>query len=362
MRDTLFTPVSFGNLHLKNRIVRSATWEGMATGEGLVTDSLVRMIGELAQGGVGCIISSHVYVRRDGQGSPRQMGCYGDGCGEGLARLAAAAHAHGVPIVLQINHAGLSSNPQLTGTTPKGPSAVEGGEALSRADMDDLREAFVRAALLAKDAGYDGVQVHAAHAYLMNQFLSPHCNKRDDEYGGSLENRARYPLEVCRAVRKAVGGAYPVLVKMNCTDFMDDGVTPEEAATVAAMLAAEGITAVEFSGGSRFGSRNSFPAGKIALGPDEGYYRDAARLYKKNVSIPLILVGGIRSVAGAANILDEGLADAVAFSRPFIREPDFPNRWKTGESDSATCISCSLCHKAGREEGVVRCVLDARKQ
>ena len=362
MHAKLFSPVSFGNLHLKNRIVRSATWEGRATVEGLVKDSLVTMIDELARGGCGLIISSHVYVLRDGQGSPWQVGCYDKSCNPGLARQAEAAHAHGTPIVLQINHGGLSANPDLIGTTPKGPSAVEGGLALSLDEMAAIQEAFVRAAKAAKETGYDGVQLHAAHAYMLNQFLSPHCNKREDRYGGSLENRARYLREIYRAVRDAVGDDYPVLVKMNCTDFMDDGVTPEEAVAVCAMLEKDGIDAIEFSGGSRFGSRNSLPPGKVALGPEEGYYREQARLYKSRIRTPLILVGGIRSLAGAENILETGLADAVAFSRPLIREPDFPARWQRGEADITTCISCSLCHKDGRVNGNVHCVVDERKK
>ena len=362
MQKQLFSPVSFGTLHIKNRIVRSATWEGMATPDGHVTDSLIATIGDIAKGGCGLIISGHAYIRRDGQGSPGQAGAYDDACKPGLARQAEVAHVYGTPIVLQINHGGLSSNPKLTGAPLLGPSAVEGGTAMSRNDMDEIKGAFAFAAALGKEAGYDGVQIHASHGYLLNQFLSPYLNTRDDEYGGSLENRARYLREVYRAVRDVVGDSYPILVKLNSTDFMENGVTPDEAVSVAGMLTRDGITAVEFSGGSRFGLRGPMPPEKVTLGPGEGYYREAARLYKQSgVSAPLILVGGFRSKAGAENVLGEGLADAVAFSRPFIREPDFPLRWMKGETDITTCTSCTLCHKDARENGNLHCVLDEKQ-
>ncbi|MDR0828260.1 MAG: NADH:flavin oxidoreductase [Desulfovibrio sp.] len=355
MTALLFSPLSFGNLSLQNRIVRSATWEAMASEDGLVTDSLLTMIRNLSKGGCGLILTGHSYVRRDGQASPWQTGAYGDVCRPGLAGMASVAHAHNTPIALQLSHAGLfaaASPPEL----PRlGPSSVEGGNAMTGKDMAAISGAFASAAGMAKDAGFDAVQIHLAHTYLLSQFLCPHTNTRTDEYGGSITNRARFPLEVFRAVRAAVGKDYPVLLKINCSDFIPDGITPEDAVEVCSMMEKAGVNGIEISGGSNIGSRNSYPAGKISLGPEEGYYRDAAKLYKSKVKVPLILVGGFRSIAGAGSVLDQGIADAVSFSRPFIRETDFPNKWAAGLADAVTCISCNLCSKEARINGNLHC-------
>ena len=358
--NPLFSPVTFGNLHLPNRIVRSATWEGMATEEeGFVTDLLADTIAELARGGCGLIISGHAYVTRDGRASIRQIGGYDRTCLPGLERQAAASHQHGVPIVLQISHGGQV----VWGVEkPLAPSATDEAAAMSHDDIARVTAAFATAASMAKEAGYDGVQIHAAHGYLLSQFLNSHTNRRDDEYGGSLENRARFLLEAYRAARGTVGPEYPVLMKINCSDFMAGGLTPEESVEVCAMMEKEGITAIEMSAGARFSPWLPYPKGKIPFGPDEGYYRKEAGMYKDRVKTPLILVGGFRSMAGSNAVLNEGLADAVSFSRPFLREPDFPALWMAGKTNTTTCISCNLCLLSGRENKTVYCVVEKGKK
>ncbi|MDR3175727.1 MAG: NADH:flavin oxidoreductase [Desulfovibrio sp.] len=364
----IFSPVSFGKLVLKNRLVRSATWEGMATEEGgLITDTLLGLVEGLAKGGCGLIITSHAYVCRDGQASRRQMGAWGEVCRPGLARLASTAHAHSTPIALQINHGGLLSDASPPDLPRLGPSAVNsiealgatgvvgGGTELGKAEIASLCRAFATAAGMAKDAGFDAVQMHCAHSYLLSQFLCPHVNRRTDEYGGSIANRARFPLEALRAVRGAVGEDYPLLVKINCSDFIPDGITLEDAVEVCSMMDEAGVDGIEISGGSRFGPRIPYPAGKTPMGDNEGYYRDAAELYKTRVGTPLILVGGFRSPAGVSGVLERGLADAVSFSRPFIREPDFPARWQAGELTALACVSCNICAKKARIHGNIHC-------
>lgn len=345
MREYLFSPVAFGGLRLANRIVRSATWEGMATEEGLPTDRLVSLMSDLAKGGCGLIITAHANVSPEGQASPKQVRSYGEDAREGLARMAGAAHNHGVPIVLQLGHGGLASGFTKEPLPRLGPSALDGGTAMTKEDIKRETAAFAQAAALARQTGYDGVQIHAAHSYLLSQFLCPYSNRRDDEYGGDIQGRARFLLEVYTAVREAVGPDFPVLVKINCTDFMDEGISVEDFVTVCLMLEKAGINGIEISGGSRFGTRGAIPAGKVALGPDEGYYRQWAHHYKEKVKVPLIMVGGFRSVEGTGGAIKEGLTDAVSFSRPFVREPDFPIKWKKGLTDAVTCVSCNLCLK-----------------
>ena len=219
----LFESTVIGSMTLRNRFVRSATWEGMATPAGEVTPRLVETTAALARGGVGLIISGHAYIRPEGQAGPGQLGAYGDELVPGLRRMAAAAHDHGAKILLQLAHAGYFAAERLTGAMPLAVSASVKLDDTPRremrlADIGDLVAAFAAAAVRAKAAGFDGVQIHSAHGYCLNQFLSPLFNRRQDSYGGALENRVRVHLETIRAVRRAVGDDYPVLLKINGRD------------------------------------------------------------------------------------------------------------------------------------------------
>jgi 2,4-dienoyl-CoA reductase-like NADH-dependent reductase (Old Yellow Enzyme family) len=205
-------------------------------------------------------------------------------------------------------------------------------------------EDFGQGAIRAKEAGFDGVQIHAAHGYLLSQFLSPYFNKREDEYGGNIINRARIVMEVLRRIREGVGERFPVLLKMNSQDFMEGGFCVEEMVEVAAMLQSEGIDAIELSGGAHHsGKYMPLRAGSLDLPEDEVYYRYEASRYKQKIRAPLMLVGGIRSYQVAEKIVTEGLADYVSLSRPLIREPDLINRWKSGDLRKAMCKSDNQC-------------------
>ena len=221
----LFDPTSIGSMRLSNRFVRSATWAGMASDDGACTPKLMELKSSLARGGVGLIITGHAYVRPDGQAGPWQLGVFKDDLIPGLRNMTGTVHREGGKIVMQMSHAGFFSHPKLTGKTPLAPSVVEGfakspRKELTLEDIREIVEAFGKAALRAKQAGFDGIQLHAAHGYLLSQFLSPAFNKRTDSYGGSIENRARALMEVLETVRKAVGKDYPVLVKMNSQDYI----------------------------------------------------------------------------------------------------------------------------------------------
>lgn len=366
---TLFDTTTIKSLTLPNRFVRSATWEGLAGDDGSVTPRLAERMAELARGEVGLIISGHAYVSPEGQAGLKQLGAYGDKLEDGLASMAKAVHDAGGRIALQLAHAGLQANTKLSGLPAVGPSVTDELDQPSCRHLDKdeliaLADAFARAAGRAKETGFDAVQVHAAHGYLLSQFLSPAWNKRTDEYGGSLENRARALLEVVRAVRHAVGPDYPVLAKLNSEDFVDNGLTREDSAAVAAMLEEATVDAVELSGGCRPAGEALMPArkGLIKTPGKEGYYRAAARLCKERLGIPLMLVGGIRSFEVAEELLISGLADYISMSRPFICEPALVKRWREGDRRPAECVSDNACYAPGFAGEGIRCVTFEKKR
>jgi len=361
----LFAHSFINGMPLANRFVRSATWEGMATADGAVTPRLIDTLTALARGGVGLIISSHCYVSPEGQGTPWQLGVYGDELVDGLKELTAAVHGHGGRIVMQLAHAGAFAEVGLTGrpalAVSKGNGAADAGAIeIDGRQIDKIIADFAAAARRARQAGFDGVQVHAAHGYLLSQFLSPAFNRRRDEYGGSIANRARIHLAVGRAVRQAVGADYPLLIKMNCADFIDNGITAADSRQAAQLFAGAGFDAIELSGGI-------IRTGKLApsrpgIHPEEreAYYRQYAGELRQKINIPLILVGGLRSFAVAEKLIDDGIADYISMSRPFICEPDLIKRWQAGDRRRAACVSDNLCFAPGFAGKGVYCVTRER--
>ncbi|MBT9159235.1 MAG: NADH oxidase [Dehalococcoidia bacterium] len=276
-----------------------------------------------------------------------------------------SVHDHGSRIVLQISHAGYFANAKLTGKTPMAPSPVEGfakspRKAMTVEDIEQIARAFGQAADRAKRAGFDGVQIHAAHGYLLSQFLSPAFNKRRDLYGGSIENRARIILEVVRQIRAAVTRDFPVLVKINSQDFVDGGLTLEDSLQVGAMLQEGGADAIELSGGTLVSGNLSPSITGILSEEKEAYFRDAAKSFKEKLHLPLILVGGIRSFHLAEQLIAEGYADYISMSRPFIREPDLINRWKSGDRRKSMCLSDSRCRGPLMDGEGIYCVVEKK--
>ncbi len=347
----LFEESSINSMKLENRFVRSATWEGLASKDGFCTSRLIALMEELATGEIGLIISGHAYVSREGQAGPWQLGIYDDGLIPGLSKMTAAVHQRSGKIVLQLAHAGCRAAVDLTGKKPMGPSGdaeqnAKACQAMTPADIQTTVNRFAEGAARGQQSGFDGVQIHAAHGYLLSQFLSPFYNKRRDAYGGSLENRARIVMEVLGAIRAKVGDRFPVMIKMNSEDFVDNGLRVEEMVQVARLLEKAGIDAIELSGGTAdSGKLMPVRPGKIGSEDKEGYYREAAERYKEKINVPLILVGGIRSYSVADQIVKTGLADYVSLCRPLIREPDLIKRWKSGDTSRSTCLSDNLCFK-----------------
>jgi 2,4-dienoyl-CoA reductase-like NADH-dependent reductase (Old Yellow Enzyme family) len=364
----LFSPYTLTGMELKNRFVRSATWEGMADGEGRVTPQLIECMTNLAEGGVGLIISGHAYVHPMGKAGMLQMGAYSDEMLPGLTQMADAVHAAGSKILLQLAHAGACAAADEIGETPRGPSdiKVEGdrpveARAMTLAEIAEFVEAFAAAAGRAKQAGFDGVQLHGAHGYCMSQFLSPFFNKREDAYGGSIENRSRLLLEVLQAVRETVGRDYPVHIKLNCEDFHEGGMSVEDMLHVAHMLKENGIDGLEMSGGTILSGILS-PVRVLKKDRDfeDVFYLEQARRLKAEVDLPLVLVGGIRSDSVMEELVEEGVADCISLCRPLIREPDLVKRLQSGETERSACISCNLCFGPAMKGEGIYCV-PARK-
>ncbi|MBU5637270.1 NADH:flavin oxidoreductase [Geomonas sp. Red69] len=355
----LFEEACLGKLSLKNRFVRSATWEGLAAEDGSVTPRLTDMMVELASNDIGLIITGYAFVTKGGQSTPWQMAAWDDRFLPGLASMTEAVHAAGARIALQLVHAGRFSSQELTGERPRVPSA-DGplNQALTTGEIEGLIAAFADAAARGKAAGFDAVQLHAAHGFLLSEFLSPAFNRREDSYGGSLQNRARLLLDVVHAVRRKVGEAYPILVKMNSDDFLEDGMTAEEALQVAQLLEKASVDAIEFSGGTPLSEELIPPRpGELTSREHEVYYRAAAQDYQKQVGIPLILVGGIRSFEVAEELVQREEAQFIALSRPLIGEPDLVRRWREGDRAKSVCLSCNGCFGPALEGLGVRCVV-----
>jgi 2,4-dienoyl-CoA reductase-like NADH-dependent reductase (Old Yellow Enzyme family) len=361
----MFEATEINGMKMANRFVRSATWEGMAADDGACSPKLVGLMSELAKGDVGLIITSHAYIRQDGQAGPWQLGIYNDALIQGLREMTQAVHDHGGSVVLQAAHAGFFANAKLTGQTPLAPSHVEGiakspRKEMSVDDIQEIVEAFGAAASRAREAGFDGVQIHSAHGYLLSQFLSPAFNKRADEYGGSVENRAKLLLEVLRRVRDSVGADFPVLAKMNSEDFLDGGLTLEDSLKVGALLEEGGIDAIELSGGTVVSGKLSPSRMGIKSEEKEAYFRESAKAFKEALKVPIIMVGGNRSFQLAERLVAQGYTDYISMSRPFIREPALIKRWASGDLSKAACISDNQCFGPGMAGEGIYCVAEKK--
>jgi 2,4-dienoyl-CoA reductase-like NADH-dependent reductase (Old Yellow Enzyme family) len=363
----LFEPSDINGLTLPNRFVRAATWEGMAAANGACTPKLINLMAGLAKGGVGLIITSHAFVQQDGQVSLGQLGVYDDALIPDLKRLTQTVHQNGGKIFLQLAHAGLYADPKLTGQPPAAVSAVDGfvKSAVKEMRVQEIQKivtAFAAAAKRAHQAKFDGVQLHAAHGYLFNQFLSPLFNRRNDDYGGRIENRARALLEALRAVRKAVGRNYPIIVKLNCQDFVENGLSLEDSIQAGVMLSTDGVDAIEVSGGNRLSGKLGPVRVGIKSEKNEAYFQKEARMFKEKIKVPIILVGGNRSFQMAERLVNEGVADYISMSRPLIREPDLINRWKSGDVRKPACVSDNLCYRPAIRGDGIYCLTEERER
>jgi 2,4-dienoyl-CoA reductase-like NADH-dependent reductase (Old Yellow Enzyme family) len=349
---SLFDQTCIGSIHLKNRLIRSATGDHLAL-EGHVTEEVLALYEDLAKGGVGTIITGFAKVLDFKKPFFEMLSIHDDSFIGEYKKLTDMVHSYGTNIILQVVYCGSLTMQDAGEGEIWGPSPVEHlytkfkPKEMTKEDISCLQKAFADAALRAKKAGFDGIQLHAAHGFLLSQFLSPYYNRRSDEYGGSIENRARMLLETCSAVREMVGSEYSILIKINNTDAMEQGMTFEDCKYVCKQLAQAGIDAIEISG-----NWMEFPP------KQEFYFKEHAAEIAAENDIPIILVGGNRDYHSITATLNETSIDYFSFSRAFIAEPDFVKRWESGDTSKAKCISCNTCANL---DGVGTCILNRAK-
>ncbi|ABW67300.1 oxidoreductase [Desulfosudis oleivorans] len=374
----LFSPAKIGGITIKNRFVRSATYEGVANEDGTATEAYLKIYELLARGHTGLIITGMIYTDISGRSYPKQAGLHSDKTIDRLSEVTEAVHQHGSAIFAQLVHGGRQT--EVGGIRPKAPSATRPDliyqvypRAMHHQEIVEAVKGFGEAAKRARKAGFDGIQIHGAHGYLVSQFLSPFFNRRNDEWGGSPEKRFLFLKRVYETIREAVGADYPVIVKINVDDHTPKpGLSIEEVAGHIKRLVEMGIDAVEISCGTlsfsmfkqirgnvpvrafaktkplpiqpvaRLVLKNAFPEKRFAF--EEAYNLWACRYLKASMgNVPLILVGGMRNFQGMGKIVAEGEADFISMCRPFIAQPMLVKQWEEGNEKPPVCVNCNNC-------------------
>ncbi len=382
----LFGAVDLGPVRLRNRLVKAATFENAAP-DGRVSDRLVAFHREVAAGGAGLTTVAYCAVEPTGRTYRHQLVAE-PGAVPGLSRLTDAVHTEGGAAALQLGHAGWFANPRVTGVRPLGPSAVLSPHAMARsraagpADLDRVLEAFRTAGRLGRRAGFDVLEVHLGHGYLLSQFLSPWTNRRDDEYGGDVGARSRFPRQAVTAVREGAGDGVAVTAKLNMSDGFRSGLQLPDGVAVARLLEADGdVDALQLTGGftgrtPMYLMRGDNPLPRLAdqqssllmrLGMkamarwwmddhdfEEAFFLPQARQVRAEVDLPLMLLGGITRLDTMRRARREGF-ELVAMARALLREPDLPARLAAGDSDAGVCVPCNRC-MVEMERDATRCV------
>jgi 2,4-dienoyl-CoA reductase-like NADH-dependent reductase (Old Yellow Enzyme family)/thioredoxin reductase len=345
--DLLFQPLRVGNLTLPNRLLMTTVKLGYAALDGKVTERHIAFYVRRAQGGVGLMVTEPLYVQRNGRELPTQLGIDDDERVEGLHRLVEAVHQAGGYIMAHINHAGRVANPKLVPEEERvSASAVlcpANGvvpRPLTRAAITEVVTAFAEAARRATKAGFDALEVPFSHGYLIHQFLSPHSNRREDEYGGSWANRLRFGREVLAAIRETVGDEIPLVVRMNVQDYVEGGLTMADAEALAPALEGMGVDALSVTSGTMC---ESVPFCLYPTGTPKANLLPMAAAIRKKVHIPVAVAGRIRSPDVAREALAQGQADWIGLGRAFLADPDWVR--KTQEGDEEAILLCAACHQ-----------------
>lgn len=385
-----FTKSTIAGIELNNRIIRSATFEKLSDREGRPTDKLSDMYLRLAKGGVGAIITGLIGVQRNGRSSFKMCMMDRDDFIDDYKKINTMLGAYGVPLIAQLAHGGGQIDGSASGGFNLAPSKKhyvstnKYSQVLSEEDIWEIINSFINAIERAEKAGFAGVQIHAAHGYLLSEFLSGGLNTRKDRWGGSVENRFRIVSEIMKGARERVG-SYPILAKFSAYDNLKNGIRADEAVRLALMFQEAGVDALEVSCGANdglstirapkvpvdaiFAAKFSAKTGSGIMKsivkkiiplkvkrykPVYNYNVAAAAEIKQNISIPVIVVGGIRNINDINSIISEKKADYVSMCRPFLIEPDLVNKFKEGKQDSSKCIECCHC-MFGKEDKSARC-------
>lgn len=366
---TLFDKTKILNMKMKNRFFRGALWEDLADEKGHMTPELSQIYEELAKGGVGTIITGYAFVTEYEQPNPGMMGIYDDSFIPEYKEFTNKIHNLGANIIMQIVYGGSMTTFNVGERTIWGPSTMQNeatgtwAKEITKDEINYLVNAYAQAAYRVKESGFDGVEIHAGHGYLLSQFLSPYYNKREDEYGGSIENRGRIIFEIFEAMRAKVGNDFPILIKLNSADYVKEGgLTQEDSLYVAKKLAQLGIDAIEVTGGNEsikevVDNNMGATRTKVVVSKDrESYFKDYATKLADMVDIPVILVGGNRHLDVMQDLLNNTKIEYFTLSRPLTAEPDLINKWEAGDNKKPKCVSCNKCyHTIGK-----RCILNQR--
>jgi 2,4-dienoyl-CoA reductase-like NADH-dependent reductase (Old Yellow Enzyme family) len=341
--SSLFKPFKIGSMDIKNRFIRSATTSYWSDERGIIRPEIITLYSKLAAGHIGLIVKGHLYIQDSGKAHIGMAGISHEYHIPHLRKLTNEVHKFDAKIIAQLNHGGFHSL-----IDKAGPSQYLVGEEkarrLSHDEIHEIIEAFGKAAERAIRAGFDGVQIHGAHGYLISQFLSRLVNHRRDEWGGSLENRMRLLLGVYEEIREKIGNDLPILLKINCDDFSQKGFTIKDSMKVTEVICKKGLDTIEVSGGGQ-GRQENLQSRAQSLNPElsEASFAGYAKKIRKVIQpTPLALVNGIRSRKCMETLLREDIADLISMSRPFIREPNFIRQLRAGQK-KATCTSCDLC-------------------
>ena len=346
MPKLLFTPGRLGRLELKNRLVMAPMVRNYADEQGRMTERYLAHLARIAQGGVGAMILEASFVSPEGRGFRNELGLHSDAVIAGLHEAARIAHEQGTRIGIQLYHAGRQTSVRVCGEQPVAPSEIpcpllqELPRALDRAEIHALVRAFAAGARRAKAAGLDFVEIHAAHGYLITQFLSPFSNRRTDQYGGSTDNRRRFLAEIIDAVRKENGTDFPISVRISADEMVPGGMQPGDAVDLAVWLEEKGVDAVHVS----VGNYASYTRGRMIppMAVEDGPLVKYASLVKQAVKIPVIAVGKLGTPALAESVLEHGQADFIALGRELLADPDWPNKAREGlDSHIHHCIACN---------------------
>lgn len=321
-------PLQTGSLLLNNRLVMPPMATSKSESDGKVSQGILDYYADKTKGGhISLVIIEHSFIAREGQASRNQLSVAEDDVIEKLAQLAEVIHRNGSKAAMQINHAGSAAEKDVTGSIPVAPSALanprkkgnDAPHALTKEEIAGVVEAFGNAAGRVKKAGFDGVEIHSAHGYLLNQFFSPLSNKRTDEYGGDVLNRIRIHLEVIAAVKKAVGKDFPILLRLGACDYMEGGTVIEDSLVAVQEFEKAGVNVLDISGGF---NGYIIPDNTVP----QGYFAPLTAAIKQKVSIPVILTGGITEAAVAEQLLEDGNTDLIGVGRAILNDSDWARR------------------------------------